>query len=143
MSSVASSLPGTPADPSNPDAPERMAPSLPLAVAPRVQVPGQPTSGASPARVKFAAVMLVCAQCEERKSGSTKLRSKDARKALKGALGGARHRVRIMEVSCMGLCPKKSIAIAAIGPGAPMEAVEARKASEAAAFAKSFSEALS
>ncbi|RYZ10499.1 MAG: hypothetical protein EOO24_08965 [Comamonadaceae bacterium] len=143
MFPVASTLPGTPADPSNPITPERGAQALPHAAAPRVAVQAPTGSGPAPARVKFGAVMLVCAQCEERKSGPTKLRSKDARKALKAQLGGARHRVRIMEVSCMGLCPKKAIAIAAIGPGAPMQAVEARKASEVAAFAKSFAEALS
>jgi hypothetical protein len=70
-------------------------------------------------KAKFQSLVLVCGQCEKRSSGPSKLTAKDARKTIKGALGGQRARMRIVQCSCLGLCPKKSIAIAAAGEDMP------------------------
>jgi len=77
-------------------------------------------------KAKFEGLVLVCGQCEKRGSGPSKLTAKDARKSLKRALGAQRTRMRIVESSCLGLCPKKSIAIAGAAQGAPAMLAEVR-----------------
>jgi hypothetical protein len=77
-------------------------------------------------KAKFQSLVLVCGQCEKRGSGPSKLTAKDARKTIKGALGGQRARMRIVQCSCLGLCPKKSIAIAAAGADMPALLAAAR-----------------
>jgi hypothetical protein len=77
-------------------------------------------------KAKFDGLVLVCDQCEKRSSGPSKLTAKDARKSLKRALGAQRTRMRIVASSCLGLCPKKSIAIAGAAQGAPSVLAEVR-----------------
>lgn len=77
-------------------------------------------------KAKFDGLVLVCGQCEKRSSGPSKLTAKDARKSLKGALGAQGTRMRIVQSSCLGLCPKKSIAVAAAGQGTPSMLAEVR-----------------
>jgi hypothetical protein len=77
-------------------------------------------------KAKFEGLVLVCGQCEERSSGPSKLTAKEARKSLKSALGAQGRRMRIVQSSCLGLCPKKSIAIAAAGQGTPSVLAEVR-----------------
>jgi len=77
-------------------------------------------------KAKFDGLVLVCGQCEKRGSGPSKLTAKDARKSLKRALGAQRTRMRIVESSCLGLCPKKSIAVAGAAQGAPSVLAEVR-----------------
>ena len=69
--------------------------------------------------VKFRGAVLVCGDCEDRSSGPRKLRARDVRKLLKQDLGAARFRLRVVESSCLGLCPKKAIAVAAVAVGGP------------------------
>ena len=94
--------------------------------------PGQEATGAREGaggpfvKAKFDGLVLVCGQCEERGSGPSKLNAKDARKSLKKALGAQRTRVRIVQSSCLGLCPKKALAVAAAGQGAPSLLAAAR-----------------
>ncbi|MET0540361.1 MAG: hypothetical protein ABWZ88_01260 [Variovorax sp.] len=87
-------------------------------------------------KVKFSAAVLVCGQCEERSSGPKKLRARDVRKELKGSLGSARFRLRVVESSCLGLCPKKAIAVVAVGATAAPYAAEIGSGAEVAAFAR-------
>ncbi len=87
------------------------------------------------ARVKFRGAVLVCGDCEKRSSGPKKLRAKDLRKDLKRQLGPARHQLRIVQTSCLGLCPKKAIALAALAPEQSAIAAEVKTQAEAAAFA--------
>jgi hypothetical protein len=85
--------------------------------------------------LKYASVVLVCGDCESRSSGPIKLRAKDVRKQLKHDLGHARFKMRVLETSCLGLCPKKALAMAAIGVETVPLAVEVRRSSDVAAFA--------
>ncbi len=85
-------------------------------------------------RPKFVGAVLVCGDCERRSSGPKKLRAKEARQTLKKALGGARVRLRIVQSSCLGLCPKKAIAMAAICQGAAPLAAEAKSTADVSAF---------
>jgi hypothetical protein len=80
-------------------------------------------------------VVLVCRHCERRSSGPTKLRAKEVRKQLKHELGHARFKSRVLETSCLGLCPKKALAMAAIGDETAPLAVEVCRSSDVAAFA--------
>jgi len=86
-------------------------------------------------KAKFDGLVLVCGQCEKRSSGPSKLTAKDARKSLKSALGAQRSRLRIVQSSCLGLCPKKSIAIAAAAQGSPALLAEVRNERELKAVA--------
>ncbi len=86
-------------------------------------------------KAKFSGVVLVCGECEKRGSGPSKLRAKDVRKTLKKQLGPARHVLRVLQSSCLGLCPKKAIALAAAAPGAALVAAEVKTEADAAAFA--------
>jgi hypothetical protein len=85
--------------------------------------------------LKYASVILVCGDCESRSSGPTKLYAKDVRKQLKHELGHARFNTRVLETSCLGLCPKKALAMAALGDETAALAVEVRRSSDVAAFA--------
>ena len=100
----------------------------PAASAASVAVPEQPRDAleAPFVKAKFDGLVLVCAQCEKRGSGPSKLTAKDARKSLKRALGAQRTRMRIVESSCLGLCPKKSIAVAGAAQGTPSVLAEVR-----------------
>ncbi|HUD32391.1 MAG TPA: hypothetical protein VMR43_05130 [Variovorax sp.] len=91
--------------------------------------------GAPFVKAKFEGLVLVCGQCEKRSSGPSKLTAKDARKSLKGALGAQRTGMRIVESSCLGLCPKKSIAIAAASRNMASVLAEVRNESDLKAVA--------
>lgn len=85
--------------------------------------------------VKFRGAVLVCGDCEERSSGPKKLRARDVRKQLKHDLGAARFKLRVVQTSCLGLCPKKAMALVALAGGAPALAAEAKSTDDVAAFA--------
>lgn len=85
--------------------------------------------------VKFSGAVLVCGDCEHRGSGPKKLRAGEVRKALKRELGGARFKTRIVQSSCLGLCPRKAMALAAIQPGVAVLAAEVRTEAQVEAFA--------
>ena len=87
-----------------------------------------------PVVVKFAGAVLVCGDCERRGSGPKKLRAKEVRKTLKRKLGNARFRLRIVQSSCLGLCPKKAMTLLAIQPETPLLAAEVKSEAEVAAF---------
>lgn len=86
-------------------------------------------------KTKFVGVVLVCRECEDRKNGPSKLRTKDARREIKRGLIQSAVRLRIVECSCLGLCPKKAIAVTAVTPGHPLVAAELRVEDDAVAFA--------
>ena len=85
--------------------------------------------------VKFSGVVLVCGDCEERSSGPKKLRAREVRKELKHALGDARFKLRVVESACLGLCPKKAMALVAVGAEAHPLAAEVRNDADVSAFA--------
>ncbi|KQM68349.1 hypothetical protein [Xylophilus sp. Leaf220] len=67
---------------------------------------------------RYAGAVLVCEKCERRDKGPKKLTTKALRAELRQSLGGGRTRLRIVQTSCLGLCPKKAIAVAAVTPQA-------------------------
>ncbi|CAN5838688.1 hypothetical protein BH11PSE13_BH11PSE13_16060 [soil metagenome] len=86
-------------------------------------------------KVKFAGVVLVCSDCEERSNGPSKFKAKSARKELKRGLVRSPVRLRIVESTCLGLCPKKAIAATAVTPGHKLLAAELCDEEDAQAFA--------
>ncbi len=65
-------------------------------------------------------VLVVCSKCSRKLHGGFgKKRKQDLAEALKGALkeSGRRRELRILEVGCLGVCPKRAVtAIAAAKP---------------------------
>ncbi len=86
-------------------------------------------------KVKFGGVVLVCGDCEERSDGPSKLKAKSARKELKRGLVQSPVRLRIVQSTCLGLCPKKAIAAAAVAPGHALLAAELCCEGDVEAFA--------
>ncbi len=74
--------------------------------------------------IKFDSVLLVCGDCEQRGNGPTRLTAKQVRKDLKHQLTASPHKFRIVQSSCLGLCPKKAIAATAMPAGSRLLAAE-------------------
>lgn len=71
-------------------------------------------------KTAWPAVLLVCKDCRKRSSGPKDLKAKDAVRELRIALKHDRPRPRVLLTNCMGLCPKKALAVAwADGHGEP------------------------
>jgi len=85
--------------------------------------------------VKFDSVVLVCGDCEKRSNGPSRLSAKEVRKDLKHRLADAPHRFRVVQSTCLGLCPKKAIAVAAIPAGKPLLVVELKSDADTAQLA--------
>jgi len=59
-------------------------------------------------------VAMVCGKCSRKlKGGFGKKRKQDLAQVLKGALkeAGRRRELRVVEVGCLGLCPKRAISV--------------------------------
>lgn len=69
-------------------------------------------------KASFKGVVLLCADCEERSSGSKKLRVKDVRKTMKDAVRPAKGHLRVAATGCLGPCPKKAMTVAIVAGGA-------------------------
>ena len=85
---------------------------------------GTPTQEqmASPfVKAKFDALLMVCSRCAERSSGPSKRKATKLPGDFKKALGAERPRFRIVESSCLGLCPKKATAVAAATGDGPLQ----------------------
>ena len=87
------------------------------------------------AHVKFDSVVLVCSDCEKRSSGPTRLSAKDVRKDLKHQLTGPLRRFRIVQTSCLGICPKRAIAVVALPASMALKAGALKTGSDVAGFA--------
>lgn len=73
------------------------------------------------ARPKFDALLLVCGRCADRSNGPSKRKAKKVPGAFKKALGSGRPRVRVVESSCLGLCPRKATAVAVATGEGPLQ----------------------
>ena len=91
---------------------------------------------------KLAGVVLVCGECEERKDGPTKLTARQVRKELKHGLSHMPVRLRVVQCSCLGLCPKKAMALAAVAHGHAPLAAEVCRDGDVEAFAKVLAKSL-
>jgi len=85
--------------------------------------------------VKFDSVVLVCGDCEKRSSGPARLNAKDVRKEFKHRLADTPHKFRIVQSSCIGLCPKKALVVVAIPAGKPLLTAELKSDDDVAQFA--------
>ncbi len=81
--------------------------SSPLAALP----PGPPFE-----RTRYDGAVMICGKCQKRDTGPSGMKAKDLRQDFRDALGEARRHLRIVQTSCLGLCPKKAIAVAALAP---------------------------
>lgn len=88
-----------------------------------------------PVFVKFDSVVLVCGDCEKRSNGPSRLNAKQVRKDLKHQLAAAPHKFRVVQSTCIGLCPKKALVVVAIPAGKPLLAVELKSESDVAHLA--------
>lgn len=86
-------------------------------------------------KAKFDGLVLVCGVCQKRSNGPAKLTAKEVRRELKGALGKSRFRLKIAQSSCLGLCPKKAIAVAAASGDAPALMASVKNGTDVAAVA--------
>lgn len=86
-------------------------------------------------KAKFDGLVLVCGQCQKRSSGPSKITAKDVRRGLKDALGRDRFRLKIAQSSCIGLCPKKAIAVAAASTDGPALMASVRNDADVASVA--------
>ncbi|MEO5733428.1 MAG: hypothetical protein ABIN96_07805 [Rubrivivax sp.] len=60
-------------------------------------------------------IVMVCKACEKRSKAPKKFGAKQLAKALSSALRQARQpKTRVVQTTCMGLCPKKAIAVSAV-----------------------------
>jgi predicted metal-binding protein len=83
--------------------------------------------GSSP---KWQAVYLICKQCGDRKNGPKRLKPKELVSSIRSHVRDERPRPRILLSSCLGMCPKKSVAIAFVGSGQPPRWLAVRKAEQ-------------
>lgn len=102
-----------------------------------------PDDGAADAlfvKPKFGGVALVCGDCQKRGNGPSKLKAKEVRKAFKRELGNLPVRMRVVQCTCLGLCPKKAMAVTAVSAatGGQVLAGEVRTEDEARAIAAAF-----
>lgn len=101
--------------------------------APSASIPAGPASPFVAPR--FDALLLVCGRCAERGSGPPRRKAKKLPGEFRRALGAERPRFRIVESSCLGLCPKKATAVAAATGDGPLQLAAVRGRSDVQAVA--------
>ncbi len=76
-------------------------------------------------------IAIVCKSCEKRSKGPKKFGAKKVARVLSQALRQARQpRTRIVQTGCMGLCPKKAVAVAAAASGGALNVIAWHKADD-------------
>lgn len=88
-----------------------------------------------PFKPRFDGLLMVCSDCQKRSSGPAELKAKDVQKELKRGLARAPIRVRTARCSCLGLCPKKAIAVGIAASGEPVLCAEVHSGDEVVALA--------
>ena len=77
-------------------------------------------------------IVMVCKACEKRSKGPKKFGARKVARALSSALRQARQpKTRIVQTTCLGLCPKQAVAVAAAAPAGAMHVIAWRKADDA------------
>lgn len=96
-----------------------------------------PVADAEPfVKARFGGLLMVCGDCQRRGSGPTRHTAKELRGELKKAVGHTPVRWRVVECSCLGLCPKKATAVAAASAGTPVLLAAVRKRRDVEAMAQ-------
>lgn len=70
-----------------------------------------PTRPSSPS---WQALVVVCKDCQKRGSGPKRLKAKEVVREARVALKAERPRPRVVLSGCLGLCPKRAIAVARV-----------------------------
>ncbi len=69
-------------------------------------------------------IVMVCKACEKRSNGPKKFGAKKVARALLLALRQAgQPKTRTVQTSCLGLCPKRAVAVAACAPGGAVHVI--------------------
>lgn len=96
-----------------------------------------PVADAEPfVKARFGGLLMVCGDCQRRSSGPTRHTAKELRGELKKAVGHTPVRWRVVECSCLGLCPKKATAVATCANGSPVLLAAVRKRRDVDAVAQ-------
>lgn len=79
-------------------------------------------------RPDWKQIVMVCKDCEKRSKAPKKFGARQVAKALSSALRQARQpKTRIVQTTCMGLCPKKALAVAAPAADGQVRVIAWRK----------------
>jgi len=70
---------------------------------------------------RWQTVVLVCGRCRRRNDGEVDLKTREVVRAMSRGLGS--RSVRVVKSGCLGLCPKRAIAIGLAGAGPARAAV--------------------
>ena len=62
---------------------------------------------------RWQTVVLVCGRCRRRNDGEVDLKTREVVRAMARGLGS--RSVRVVKSSCLGLCPKRAIAVGIAG----------------------------
>lgn len=77
-------------------------------------------------------LVMVCKTCEKRSHAPKKFGAKKVQRRLSSALRRGQHaKTRIVQTTCMGLCPKKAVAVAAGALDGTMHAIAWHKSDDA------------
>jgi predicted metal-binding protein len=77
-------------------------------------------------------LVMICQACEKRSKAPKKFGAKKVAHALSSALRRARQpKTRIVQTTCMGLCPKRAVAVAAGAPDGTVQVIAWRKFDDA------------
>ncbi len=90
-------------------------------------------AGVPARRPRFEAVYLVCKACGKRGNGATKLTPKRLATLVRREAKGSNVRTRVVATTCLGLCPKKAVALARAADAAPLAIVAVRSKRQVAA----------
>jgi len=82
-------------------------------------------------------VILVCRDCGKRSKGPKGFTSKEAVAEAQSAVRAERPRPRVLRSSCLGLCPKQSMALARVGAAGGAQLVAAATLRNVRQFAAS------
>ena len=90
-------------------------------------------SGLEPVAAPWKGVALVCRKCSRKLKGGFGRKGKhDLVRVLRDTLkdAGRRRELRVIEVDCLGLCPKRAVTV--IGPATPGQVLAVPEGAEAA-----------
>ena len=67
----------------------------------------------------WRSVILVCGDCRKRGARAPRMKTKPVVAEARRAVSGQVPKVRVVKTTCLGLCPKRAVAIACLGDSKP------------------------
>lgn len=91
------------------------------------------SAGADRLAPGWRGLVLLCRECEDRRDGPDAVRAKEVRRLLKALppTGAETGKLKVVQSGCLGLCPKKAIAVVVACGGAPLTVAAVRHAADA------------